>query len=232
MTNLDIIIPVFNEGKSIRTLLDSLAMHVRTPIRVLVCYDHDGDTTLPFLKKKYPFPVLPVKNTGKGVHGAIMTGFARSRASAVLVMPADDTHNARIIDTLYKKFIEGYAIVAPSRFIPGGNMVGCRWQKAILVRTVSFTLHAFTGFPIHDATNGFRLYSRRILTKYPVESTMGFVSSLELTAKAHRGGELITEIPAVWFERTGSKGRFRILEWAPDYLKWYFYIFQTKYFLY
>lgn len=231
MIALDIIIPVYNEGKSIRALLDSLAKYVRTPIRVFVCYDRDDDTTLPFLKQRYRFPVIPVKNTGNGVHGAIMTGFAKSRAPAVLVMPADDTHNARIIDTLYKKFTEGYAIVAPSRFIPGGTMVGCRWQKAILVRMVSFTLSSFTGFPVHDATNGFRLYSRKILTKYPVESTKGFVAALELTAKAHRGREKITEIPAVWYERTGSQGRFRILRWAPEYLRWYFYIVQTKYFL-
>jgi glycosyltransferase involved in cell wall biosynthesis len=64
MIALDIIVPVYNEGKLISPLLESLAKHVRTCIRVFVCYDRNDDTTLPFLKKRYRFPVIPVKNTG------------------------------------------------------------------------------------------------------------------------------------------------------------------------
>ena len=36
---LDIIIPVYNEGANILRVLDSLRDHVRTPFRVLICYD-------------------------------------------------------------------------------------------------------------------------------------------------------------------------------------------------
>jgi len=38
---LDIVIPVYNEGENIVQVLDSLRRSVTTPFRVLICYDHD-----------------------------------------------------------------------------------------------------------------------------------------------------------------------------------------------
>ena len=40
---LDIVIPVYNEGRNIVATLAALARSVTTPARVLICYDHpDG----------------------------------------------------------------------------------------------------------------------------------------------------------------------------------------------
>ena len=44
---LDIIIPVYNEGANIVPTLRALARDVKTPSRILICYDHDEDNTLP-----------------------------------------------------------------------------------------------------------------------------------------------------------------------------------------
>ena len=45
---LDIVIPVYNEGRNIVATLASLARAVTTPTRVLICYDRpDDDTALP-----------------------------------------------------------------------------------------------------------------------------------------------------------------------------------------
>ena len=46
---LDIVIPVYNEGASIGGVLESLRAHVQTPFRVLICFDRDDDDTLPAL---------------------------------------------------------------------------------------------------------------------------------------------------------------------------------------
>ena len=44
---LDIIIPVYNEGANILPTLQSLVRDVKTPLRVLICYDREDDDTLP-----------------------------------------------------------------------------------------------------------------------------------------------------------------------------------------
>ena len=106
-------------------------------------------------------------------------------------------------------------------------MIGCRWTKAVLVRAVAFTLRHLARLPTRDPTNGFRLFSRRVLDGIPIESSRGFTYSIELTVKAHRRGWKVCDVPARWEERRAGKSRFRILPWAGPYLRWYFYAMAT-----
>jgi len=229
MAALDIVIPVYNEGDNIIAVLEGLREAVRTPFHVLICYDRDDDNTLTALQNYEgpQFPLTAVKNRGVGAHGAVLTGFAASSATAVLMFPADDTFNGPILDTMYEKIRNGCEIVAASRFMPGGSMNGCPWVKAVLVRTAAFTLHYFARIPTHDPTNGFRMFSRRVLDEIEIQSSQGFTYSLELLVKAHRMGWKIGEVPAVWYERTRGSSRFRVFHWAGAYLTWYFYAFRT-----
>jgi hypothetical protein len=107
--------------------------------------------------------------------------------------------------------------------------VGCPWLKALLLRIAAFTLNKLARLPTHDATNGFRLFSSRLLRRAAIESSVGFTYSLELLAKCHRLGWSIVEIPAQWRERTEGTSRFRVLRWMAPYLRWYFYVFATTY---
>lgn len=231
MSNLDIVIPVFNEGDNILDVLSALRVSVATPFRVLVCYDHDSDNTLDALRKQRESKpeVVLVKNRGRGAHGAVVTGFSASDAPAVLVFPADDTYNAGIIDSMYRAFREGCDVVVASRFMPGGKMEGCPWLKGLMVRGSSFTLAYLARLPAHDASNGLRLFSRRLLDRVELESSQGFVYSIELLVKCHRLGWKIGEVPALWFQRTHGESRFRVGRWLPAYLRWYFYPFATTY---
>lgn len=225
---IDVVIPVFNEGENILRLLNTFEMEVKSNVRVLICYDHEDDTTLNSLKEfKGKLDVVLVRNMGKFAHGAIMSGFHFSNAPAVFSFMADDDYNAGIIDKMIDQFWDGNDIVCASRFIPGGSMIGCPWPKSILVRAVSFTLHHFAGLPSHDATNAFRLFSRRLLDAVKIESTQGFAYSLELLVKCHRLRWSVSEIPAQWVERTLGNSRFQVFRWASSYLRWYWYAFQT-----
>ncbi len=232
MRRLDIAIPVYNEGENIVRVLDCLREQVKVSFRVLICYDHDEDNTLDALRdyeRRGLIEIALVKNNGRGAHSAIMSGFGYSDAPAVVVFPADDTFNAGIIDEMFRSFEKGCEIVAASRFLKGGRMEGCPWLKAVLVRLAAFTLYHLARLPVHDPSNGFRLFSRRVLDEISIESTEGFTYSIELLVKCHRLGWRVGEVPSVWFERTAGKSRFRVLKWLPAYLQWYFYAFATTY---
>lgn len=229
---LDIIIPVYNEGENIVAVLDSIASQVKTSCHVFICYDHDTDSTLPPVRKfqlSTNLKLTLTKNHGSGVLGAVKSGIAESQADAAIVFPADDTFNAGIIDEMFSEYLRGSDIVAASRFMPGGCMEGCRPSKAILVRTAAMMLHRIAQLPTHDPTNGFRLFSRRVLSQLPIESTKGWSFSLELLVKCHRLQWRVSEIPASWFERKEERSRFQILKWAPEYLRWFFYAFETTF---
>jgi glycosyltransferase involved in cell wall biosynthesis len=230
---LDIVIPVYNEGGNIVPTLAALAREVKTPSRVLICYDFPEDNTLPALERgRAQFPNLTVelvRNRSRGAHHAVMTGFAASTAPFVLMYPADHDYEAGIVDPMVKKAEEGCDIVCASRFMEGGSMTGCPPLKYFLTRAGNFTLYHLGRLPTHDASSGFRLFSRRVIDKIPVETETGFCYSIELLVKAHRLGWRIGEVPARWIERAQGQSRFRVLRWLPAYLRWYFYGFATTY---
>ena len=230
---LDIVIPVYDEGANIVPTLRAIAREVTTPNRILICYDHDEDNTLPAINGSRDqfnaLTILFVRNRGRGAHGAVLTGFSTSEAPFVLVYPADDDYNAGMLDAMVTEAAKGCDIVCASRLMPGGSMVDCPWLKALLVRAGNFTLYHIARLPTHDASNGFRLFSRRVLNEITIESDRGFCYSLELLVKCHRLDWLIGEVPARWFQRAHGASRFQVIRWLPHYLRWYAYAFATTY---
>lgn len=226
---LDIVIPVYNEDAVILDTLRSLAEMVSIPFRVLICFDHDEDTTLSTIRLNGSQGVCVefVRNQRSGPHGAVMAGLFHRRSKYVLVLPADDNFNAIIINEMGALAALGADVVCASRFIKGGSMVGCPVYKALIVRLAAFTLFKFGRLPTRDGTNGCRLFSRRLLDTVTIQSSEGFSYSIELIAKCHRLGWKIAEIPSQWYERSAGKSRFKIFRWMPAYLRWYFYIFST-----
>jgi len=228
---LDIVIPVYNEGGNIVRTLAALKRSVAAPCRALICYDFEEDNTLPAVREHSDelagLSIVLVRNRGRGAHAATMSGFAASIAPFVIMYPADDDYNAGLLDAMVAEARKGADIVCASRFMPGGEMTGCPWLKAILVRMASFTLYHFARLPTHDCTNGFRLFSRRVIDEIEVESDAGFCFSIELLVKCHRLGWRIAEVPAAWHERREGQSRFRVMKWLPAYLRWYRYGFAT-----
>lgn len=231
--SLDIVIPVYNEGANILRTLQSIAREVKTPARVLICYDREDDDTLPAIRDNRSavgaLAVEFVRNRGRGAHGAVLSGFAAGRAPFAIVLPADDDYNAGIVDAMVGRAAAGCDIVCASRFMPGGSMVGCPWLKAVLVRAGNFTLYHLARLPTRDASNGLRLFSRRVLDEIVIESERGFCYSIELLVKCHRLRWRVGEVAANWFERTKGTSRFQVLKWLPAYLRWYGYAFATTY---
>ena len=135
------------------------------------------------------------------------------------------------MDQMVQKSKEGCDIVAASRFMRGGGMEGCPWLKFAIARLSAFTLYHFARIPTRDASNGFRLFSRRVLESLEIESRQGFAFSIELLLKCHRLGWKVGEVPALWFERKKGQSRFRLMRWLPGYLRWYGYAFATTYLL-
>lgn len=231
MADVDIVIPVYNEGHPFLAVVEALRAAVKSRFRILVCYDREDDTTLEALRSApvTGVEIALVRNASRGPHAAVLAGFAASTAQAVIVFPGDDDYNAGRIDTMVLKARDGSDIVVASRLMRGGMMVGAPLLKAVLVRISAFVLHRVAGLPTHDPSNGFRLFSRRIIERIEIESTQGFTYSIELLVKCHRLGWPIAEIPAEWHERTHGTSRFRLLKWVPSYLRWFLYALATRY---
>ena len=222
--DLDIIVPVFREEGNISKTIEEIFKIPEINFRVMVVYDFDEDPTIQVIKNNFDkSQIICLKNKYQGLNGAIKTGFENIQSKATLLYPADDHENFNLIAKMFYKFCEGYDIVCASRFIDGGSYEGAPLVKRLIVKFVSFTLTNFTTLPTKDATNGFRLFSKSIVEKFPIRSNKGFTFSIELLAKAHRHNFKIAELPEKWPVRKSGKSKFNYYT-IPFYFRWYLYI--------
>lgn len=228
---LSIVMPVYNEGKVITKTIERVEKAVKIPHELLIIYDMDKDTTVPVvikLSKIYPNIKLVKNSFGRGALNALKTGLKEASCNAVCVMMADLTDDPSVLNKMMEKFEEGYDVVAASRYMSGGHQIGGPRLKQILSRVAGISLHYLVGLPTHDATNSFRLYSRKFLDKIKVESDGGFELAIELTVKAHFGGFKVTEVPTTW-TYLAKASRFYLAKWLPKYLKWYLWAVKKRY---
>lgn len=223
---INIVIPVFNEGENIRSLLTEIEEKIKTPHRIFIVYDFNEDNTIP-VARDFTKPngnVMLIKNKfGKGALNAIRTGFESINDGAVLVVMADLSDDIGKVDEMFRKITEGYDIVCGSRYMKGGKQVGGPWFKKLLSKTAGISLYHVSGIPVHDITNSFKMYRKRVLDDIVIESDGGFEIGMEIVVKAYFMGFRVTEIPCTWLDRKEGKSRFKVFRWMPKYLRWYFY---------
>jgi glycosyltransferase involved in cell wall biosynthesis len=221
---ISLVVPVFNEADNIVPFLRDVETAVHQPHEILLVYDFPEDTTLPAVAAMEPScaAVRLVHNTlGRGVLNALKAGFKASRGDVVLVMMADRSDDPRDVEAMAGLVRGGADVVAGSRYVRGGRQHGGPLLKRTLSRLAGMSLHYLAGLPIHDATNNFRAYSRRVIEEIPIEGEASFAVALELTLKAHWRGWRLAEVPTTWHDRTTGQSRFRLWAWLPHYLRWY-----------
>ncbi len=221
---ISLVVPVFNEADNIQSFLRDVEREVREPHEVLLVYDFPEDTTLPAVAAMQPPcpTVRLVHNTlGRGVLNALRAGFKASQGDVVVVMMADRSDEPRDVAAMAALVRGGADVVAGSRYVRGGKQEGGPLLKRTLSRLAGVSLHYLAGLPVHDATNNFRAYSRRVVEQIPIEGQASFALALELTLKAHWRGWRLAEVPTTWRDRTAGQSRFRLWGWLPHYLRWY-----------
>jgi len=174
---LSIVMPVYNEGDIIGETLKQVESTVKIPHELLIVYDMDDDTTITPVKnfqKKYKNIKLVKNIYGRGALNALKTGLVKAQGNAVCVMMADLTDDPKVLNEMMAKFENGFDVVAASRYMKGGHQIGGPLIKQILSRVAGISLHYPVGLPTHDATNSFRLYSRKFLNEIKIESDGGF----------------------------------------------------------
>ena len=222
MIKLDIVIPVYNEDENIVRLIKALEDEIVCNFRVLICYDSESDKTLQYLKNSNVInkKILLIKNPKQGPNSAIIEGINSSKAEIILIYMADDFENVKLINYMINLIECGNDLVIPSRFIPGGNMLGAKKIKKVITVIGSYLIYYFARIPFKDCTNSFKMFSASLKNKIKLNSTTGFTFALELTIKSYLLNLKIIEIPSIWIEAKNRKSNFKVLKWLPYYIYW------------
>ncbi len=227
---LHIISPVYNEADNFPALHAEIKKYINTPHKLVVVYDFDEDNTVPVVKKyqkKDKDVILHKNERGRGALNALLSGFDYVKSGPVLVIMADLSDDLRIVDDMYAKYLEGYAVVCGSRYMKGGKQIGGPLLKRTLSRLAGTSLHWIRRLPTHDVTNNFKMYDKAFLDTIKIESQGGFEVAMEITVKAFKQKQKITELPSTWRDRTAGEANFKLWKWLPSYLRWYWYAILT-----
>lgn len=228
---LSVVMPVFKEGEAVEPVIRALTRDVRTTHEILVVYDFDEDPTVPVIERlatELP-TVRGLRNDlGRGVLNAMKAGIAGSTGDDILITMSDGSDEPRIVDSMVALARDGADVVAASRYMRGGKQIGGPLVKRLMSRVAGLSLHWLAGVGTHDATNNFKLYSRRFLDDVTIESEAGFELALELTVKATMAGRSVREVPTTWRDRTAGESNFKLRRWLPHYLRWYALAFRHR----
>ena len=221
---LAIVVPVHDEPENLSVLVERVERHVPPPFTLYIVYDSESDTTLPTaraLQRDRPWLRLLENDLAPGVVGAVRAGLRAIREGPALVTMADAADDLSIVPTLLARYAEGYRIVCPSRFAPGGRQFGGSFLKRLLLQVTGVTLRVLVGSPTRDLNNGFRLYDASLVNQLTIESKEGFELAMELTVKAFRRGVQIVEVPTTWTDRREGTSAHGAGRWLGSYLRWY-----------
>jgi glycosyltransferase involved in cell wall biosynthesis len=229
MKTLAIVIPVYNEGQHILETIRQIIDKVHGDYKAYFIYDMEEDTSVPHIKSvNDPRIVLMRNKYGRGVLNAIKTGLEETKEDNVIVFMADLSEDPKFINDMVAKASDGFDIVCGSRYMKGGAQIGAPRFKSFLSRMAGISLNLLTGIPTHDISDSFKLYSRKVLNNIKIESVGGFEIGMEIVVKAYLKGYSITEIPVVWRDRTEGRSNFKLMQWLPRYLHWYFYLLSKR----
>lgn len=219
-----LVIPVRNEGEGFRRTWEVVAGYLPPGGRAIVVYDAPDDTTVPVLEAlaRDDARLVPLCNTlGRGVPNALRAGFAAAGPGPVVVVMGDLSDDLGLLPAMLALYEAGAGVVCPSRYMPGGALVGGPRLKGWLSRLAGLVLYGVGALPVRDATNNYRLYDGAWLAGVEIESAHGFEVALELTCKAHWDGLRVVELPTVWRDRTWGRSNFRLVRSLRHYLRWW-----------
>ena len=165
MTDLSIIIPVYNEEPNIKTLLSRLhGVLDKMQIKVELLFVNDGstDNTIHLIKEsavadasvKY---IDFSRNFGHQV--AVSAGLDHCSGKAVVIIDADLQDPPELIETLYKKYKEGFEVVYARRL----NRSGEGALKKLTARYFYRLLQQITTISIPVDTGDFRIIDRKVV---------------------------------------------------------------------
>jgi glycosyltransferase involved in cell wall biosynthesis len=216
-TTLSIIVPVFNERRTVLQLLQSvMSQDVGGLAKELVIVDDfSTDGTREFLQEMDLEGLFETdgdtvkllfheKNKGKGA--AVRTALEHCTGELILMQDADLEYDPNDYPQLLKPILDGRAdAVFGNRFHEGAHRVP-RFYRYVFNRCFSIVCNLVTDLSLRDVTACYKVFKRDLFEKITLKSDR-FSFETEVTVKLAKIGARIYEVPIEYHGRTYAEGK-------------------------
>lgn len=192
---ISIIIPVYNEEKTIKFILEKLPKNNK--IEVIVIDDNSNDNSLKEIKKaKFKSQLKIIKHSrNKGYGGALLSGIKKAKGQIIVTMDSDGQHRPEDLSNLISPILNQEAdIVIGSRYKGSYDYklpISTRLGEACLEKIIQILFDQ----KISNNQSGFRAFNRKALDLFENIKYLGYAFATEVILKASLNGFRIKEIP-------------------------------------
>ncbi|RNI27067.1 polyprenol monophosphomannose synthase [Rufibacter immobilis] len=211
-----VVIPTYNEIENIEAIIRKV-FSLPHPFHLLIIDDNSPDGTAQAvmrLQAEFPDRLFLEQRKGKlGLGTAYIHGFKyalRAGYRYIFEMDADFSHNPDDLIKLHDACaVDGYDLAIGSRYSSGVNVVNWPMSRVLLSYFASRYVRLITGMPIHDATAGFKCYSRQVLETINLDQIrfIGYAFQIEMKFLTYKFGFRIKEVPIIFTDRTRGQSK-------------------------
>lgn len=211
MHKLSIIIPVYNEAKTILKILDMVrAVNISLVKEIIIIDDKSTDGTrdiLATLGASELKVIFQAVNLGKG--SAVRAGLAEATGDIILIQDADLEYNPIEYPKLLAPILSGHAdVVYGSRFMSSEAKRVLFFWHSLGNKFLTLLSNMLTNLNLTDMETCYKVMTREVLDSLRTKLTTNrFGIEPELTAHFARGGWRIYEVGISYDGRTYAEGK-------------------------
>ncbi len=206
---LSVVVPVYNEEKTLSTIIEKL-LAVPELLEIILVDDHSTDNSRIVIERlagENPNIRAVYLESNQGKTAALRAGFVETVGEIVIIQDADLEYDPAEIPGVIYPILGGFAdVVYGSRFMVKRAARVLYFYHYVANKCLTYLSNMLTNLNITDVETCYKAFRGDIIRNMTINSS-GFGFEIEVTAKVAKLNCALYEVPISYYGRTYEEGK-------------------------